>query len=401
MAARIRPNSAKNGANRDHAADGPIPSTAAWPVDDSDIARWTDKYFSHTKAAVEKFGDARVTYALFMRRPVVSAPRLAVDWLKEMARRRDTEFEIDLRYREGKWVGAGEPILYVTGSLRHLSDLETLLLQKLGPCCVAAYNAYAMCADLPRVAFMAMDARHCAGTEMAEMMAYAASVGSAKAQKKVGAVGFIGNATDATAHYFGNEAGLGTMPHAFIGYAGSTLRAAEMFDEAFPDMAMTVLVDYFGKEVTDSLAVSARFPERVAAGTLLVRLDTPGSRYVEDLDPSQSYAVLERHVPDVVRGYRSESELASLVGTGVSAAAVWRLRETLDQNGFENVKIVASSGFGPAKCHIMAEAHAPIDVIGTGSYLPETWSETYATADIVDYDGVARVKIGREFLLKR
>jgi nicotinate phosphoribosyltransferase len=49
----------------------------------------------------------------------------------------------------------------------------------------------------------------------------------------------------------------------------------------------------------------------------------------------------------------------------------------------------------------MAEASAPIDVIGTGSYLPSTWGETYATADIVDYDGVARVKIGREFLLRR
>ena len=92
-----------------------------------------------------------------------------------------------------------------------------------------------MCADLPKVAFLAMDARHCAGTEMAELMAYAASVGSERAKRKVGAVGFVANATDATAHFFGQEGGKGTMPHAFIGYAGSTLRAAEMFDEAFPD----------------------------------------------------------------------------------------------------------------------------------------------------------------------
>ena len=49
----------------------------------------------------------------------------------------------------------------------------------------------------------------------------------------------------------------------------------------------------------------------------------------------------------------------------------------------------------------MAEAHAPIDVIGTGSYLPEQWAETYATADIVEYDGVERVKVGREFLLRK
>ncbi len=86
-----------------------------------------------------------------------------------------------------------------------------------------------MCCALPRVAFLAMDARHCAGAEMAEMMAYAAAVGSAAAQREAGAIGFIGNVTDATAHYFGQARGLGTMPHALIGYAGSTLRAAEMY----------------------------------------------------------------------------------------------------------------------------------------------------------------------------
>jgi nicotinate phosphoribosyltransferase len=49
----------------------------------------------------------------------------------------------------------------------------------------------------------------------------------------------------------------------------------------------------------------------------------------------------------------------------------------------------------------MAEAKAPVDVIGTGSYLPIKWTETYATADVVEYDGVPRVKVGREFLLRR
>jgi nicotinate phosphoribosyltransferase len=374
---------------------------ASWPTGQSEIDAWTDKYFSRTKQAVAKFGDAQVTYALFMRRPVVSAPRLALDWLQAVAAERGTSFEIDLRYKEGKWVGAGEPIAYVTGSFSQLVDLETLLLQKLGPACVAAYNAYSMCSDLPKVAFMAMDARHCAGTSMAEMMAYAASVGSAKARKKVGAIGFIGNATDATAHYFGEEDGKGTMPHAFIGYAGSTLRAAEMFREAFPDIPMTVLVDYFGQEVTDTLAVCKKFPDLVEQGQLSFRLDTPGSRYIEGLDPAASYAVLERHVPEVVRGYRSEAQLSYLVGAGVSAAAIWRMREVLDGEGFKNAKIVASSGFGPAKCHLFAEAQAPVDIIGTGSYLPTTWSETYATADIIEYDGTSRVKLGREFLLRR
>lgn len=366
-----------------------------------DLARLTDSYFLRTKEIVRRFGDRRVTYAIFMRRPVICTPKLMVDFLEAMAADRQTRFDIALNYAEGEWVGAGEPMVYVSGSLYHLVDLETIYLQKLGPACVAAYNAYAMCVDLPKTAFLAMDARHCAGAEMAEMMAYAASVGSAAAKREVGAIGFTGNATDATARFFGNERGRGTMPHALIGYAGSTVRAAEMFYEIFPSETLTVLVDYFGLEVTDSLAVCRRFPDLAAMGRLAIRLDTHGGRYIEELDLTHSYEVLERHAPQAIRGYRTEAELRYLVGTGVTAAAIWHVRQRLDEAGFTKAKIVASSGFTPAKCRMMAVAGAPVDVIGTGSYLPELWTETYATADIVAYDGTPMVKKGREFLLPK
>src|SRR3569623_1582401 len=384
----------------DSGSPQPPKGPAAGPSENN-ISDWTDHYFLKTKATVARFGDATVTYAVFMRRPVVSAPRLALDWLQSVAKERGTEFKVDLIYPEGKWVGAGEPIMYITGSLGQLSDLETILLQKLGPACVSAFNAFTMGADLPNVAFLAMDARHCAGVEMAEIMAYAASVGSARAKRKVGAKGFIGNATAATAHYFGREHALGTMPLALIGYAGSTLRAAEMFSETFPCEPMTVLVDYFGREITDSLTVARRFPGLAAEGKLSVRLDTPGSRFVEGLDPTASYAVLARHVPRVLRGYRSEQELRHLGGAGGSASAMWHMRDARNREGFQRVKIVACSGFDPAKCKVMAESLAPMDVIGTGSYLPQRWTETYATADIIEYDGVKRVKIGREFLFRK
>jgi nicotinate phosphoribosyltransferase len=367
----------------------------------ADIPLWTDTYFKRTKETVAKFGDCQVTYAFFMRRPVVSAPRLAIDWIRGVAKARGIAVTIELNYEESRWVGAGEPIMYVTGSFYHLVDLETIILQKLGPACVAAHSAYAMCSDLPKTAFLAMDARHCAGTEMAELMAYAASVGSARARRKVDAKGFIGNATDATARFFNRETGLGTMPHALIGYAGSTVRAAEMYHETFPGLPLTVLVDYFGREVTDGLEVCRRFPELAAAGDLALRLDTPGGRYLEGLDPPGSYAVLERRAPHAIRGYHDETELRHLIGSGVSAAAVHYVREKLDAAGFPAVKIVASSGFSPAKCRMMAEAKVPVDVVGTGSFLPERWTETYATTDIISYDGVARVKVGREFLLRK
>lgn len=363
-----------------------------------EVARYTDKYFVRTRAVVERFGDCRVTYAVFMRRPVLSTPRLALDWLRRVAADRGAEIEVDLVHAEGAWVGAGEPLMYLHGPFRHLVDLETVFLQRLGPPCVAAYNAYTMCTDLPYAAFLAMDARHCAGAEMAEMMAYAASVGSARAQRETGAKGFIGNATDATAHFFGRTDGLGTMPHALIGYAGSTLRAAEMFHECFPDQDLVVLVDFFGREVTDALEVCRRFPELAAAGRMSVRLDTHGGRFMEGLDVAASYAVLDRRVPHAIRTYRTAEELAWLTGTGVTAAAIYHMREQLDGAGFDQVKIIASSGFGPSKCKLMASVKAPVDVIGTGSYLPERWSETYATADVIAYDGVSRVKVGREFL---
>ena len=367
----------------------------------ADVDRWTDRYFLKTKETVGRFGDQTVTYAVFMRRPVIFTPRLMVGWLKRVAADRGVSVDIELNYEEGDWVGAGEPLAYVTGSFYHLVDLETLYLQKLGASCVAAYNAFTMCSDLPGVSFLAMDARHCAGTEMEELMAYAASVGSNAARRHAHAKGFIGNANDATAHYFGRTHGLGTMPHALIGYAGSTVRAAEMFVETFPGEDLTVLVDYFGREVSDSLEVCRRFPDMAADGRLGVRLDTHGGRFVEGLDPQGSYAVLERHAPVAVRRYRNDTELRYLTGTGVSAAAIFHMRQQLDDAGFRNVRIVASSGFNVDKCRVMADVGAPIDVIGTGSFLPDSWRETYATADIVAYDGEPRVKIGREFLIRR
>lgn len=362
--------------------------------------RLTDSYFNLTKQIVKHNGDAMVTYAVFMRRPVTLAPRLATDWLEEMGKQRGEVFTIDWLHADGAWVGAGEPLFYVTGRMSALVDLETIFLQRLGAACVAAYNAYQMCVELPHVAFLAMDARHCAGSDMADLMAYGASVGSKKAQLKTGAKGFIGCATDATAHFFGNDTGMGTMPHALIGYAGSTLDAAKLFHQQFPEKPLTVLVDYFGKEVDDTLAICHHFTDLAESGNLSIRLDTHGGRFAQGLDTQSSYAVLDRHVPEAIRGYRTEAELKQLMGTGVSAAAIWHIRDVLDNAGFNKVKIVASSGFGPDKCRLFALAKAPVDMIGTGSYLPEKWTETYATADIIQYDGVDRVKLGREFLLR-
>jgi nicotinate phosphoribosyltransferase len=77
-----------------------------------DLAARTDSYFLKTKAIVDRFGDREATYAVFMRRPVVSAPRFAIEFLERMAAQRAARCEIELNRAEAEWVGAGEPILH-------------------------------------------------------------------------------------------------------------------------------------------------------------------------------------------------------------------------------------------------------------------------------------------------
>ena len=114
-----------------------------WPRDlrpnPSQLASVTDTYFLRTKDIVSSFGDTEVTYAIFMRRPVISALNPAIDWLHQIIKERKGSVNIKRCFAEGSDVGAGEPLLYISGSFLLLVDLETALLQKIGATCVAAY----------------------------------------------------------------------------------------------------------------------------------------------------------------------------------------------------------------------------------------------------------------------
>ena len=377
-------------------------------VSAKDISLWTDKYFSKTRQiaeAEEKKLGRRIdaTYAIFIRQPAIFAPAYMLTWLQRVAETNGYKIEVDLMFNEGDRIRAGDPMMFIRGRMAELVELETHYLQKIGPVNIAAYNARSMAKALPDKKFLAMDARHAAGMAMAEMMAYAASVGS-KAAQQDGAIGFIGNATDATAHFFGNKAGLGTMPHALIGMFHDTADAASAYHATFPEEAITVLVDFDGREVTNSIALARQFPALLEQGKLAVRIDTNGARYLEGLDHERSYEVIEASIPEILNVDLDKKQLEYLIGKGVSAAAIWHLKNELVKAGADRMQIVVSSGFNPAKCKLMHMAKAPLDVVGTGSFLPENWPETYATADIVEYNGTAeglieKVKSGRQYLI--
>ncbi len=361
-----------------------------------DIVNNTDKYFSYTKEIVKKYGDKKVVYAVFVRKPAIYACEFAISWLKSL----NLKIEIEENFKEGERVQPGDPLFFLQGDFSSLVELETLLLQKVGLSCLCAWNAYMMASSLKNVSFISMVARHCVNPQMVELAEYGVSVGSNVA-KKEGSKAFIGSSTNKCAYLFGNKEGIGTMPHNLIGYANSTLQASKMYWETFKPKTMTILVDYFGKEVSDSIAVCEYFKDLAQSGNLYLRIDTHGARYLEGLDYNKAHDVLEKYTPQALLKYRDKESIDYMLGMGVSVASIFYFREKINEYGFNNVKIVASSGFNLKKCEIMASLKAPIDVIGTGSVIPQLWTDTYATADVISYDNTLSVKVGREYLLKK
>src|SRR5215210_5326701 len=97
----------------------------------------TDKYFTNTSRIVGANGDSQVTFAVFMRRRVVAALEPAI----RLIRRFVPDVKIRRFYEEGEVVPSESKMLEVTGSMQRLSEVETLLLQKIGFPCVSANNA--------------------------------------------------------------------------------------------------------------------------------------------------------------------------------------------------------------------------------------------------------------------
>ena len=214
----------------------------------------TDKYFTKSREVVERFGDRTVTYGVFLRRGVICAVNPAIELLRQYYPEGAVPLRITRLYEEGAFVPDQKPLFTYTGSFAALLELETLILQRCGVACVSAYNAFKMATSMKKVAFIDMHARHSPGDDLSLLAAYGASVGS-RIAKLSGAVGFVGSSQDITAPFYGQDKGLGTMPHAIIGYAGSTLRAAQMYVETHPEDNLTVLIDYFAQEYTDALEV--------------------------------------------------------------------------------------------------------------------------------------------------
>jgi nicotinate phosphoribosyltransferase len=180
----------------------------------------------------------------------------------------------------------------------------------------------------------------------------------------------IGVTSDAQASWWGGK-GVGTVPHSLIAaYGGNTVLAATKFAEWAPeDLNVTVLVDFENDSVATALEVARALGPRLWG----VRLDT-------------SEALVDRSLWD---------ELGDFRPTGVNERLVRKVREALDHDGFERVKIVASGGFTVEKIREFEERGVPVDSYGVGSSLIRGSNDF--TADVVLTDGRPSAKAGRTY----
>ena len=182
--------------------------------------------------------------------------------------------------------------------------------------------------------------------------------------------GAIGVSTDAQASWWGGR-GFGTVPHALISaYGGNTVLAATKFAEhADPDANIVVLVDFENDSVRTALEVARALGPQLWG----VRLDT-------------SRQLVDRTLWE---------EMGDFDPRGVNERLVWKVREALDADGFERVKIVVSGGFDAERIREFERAGVPVDSYGVGSALIR--GENDFTADVVLTDGRPSAKVGRRF----
>jgi nicotinate phosphoribosyltransferase len=181
--------------------------------------------------------------------------------------------------------------------------------------------------------------------------------------------GAIGVSTEAQASWWGGR-GIGTVPHALISaYNGDTVLAATRFAEHFQDETnIVVLVDFENDSVRTSLDVARALGDRLWG----VRLDT-------------SRTLVDRSLWD---------EMGYFDPRGVNERLVRKVREALDGEGYEDVRIVVSGGFDSERIQEFEARGVPVDSYGVGSALIR--GENDFTGDIVLTDGKPSAKVGRE-----
>ena len=257
---------------------------------------------------------------------------------------------------DGDQVAPWETVLTIEGPYAHFAHLETLYLGALARGTRVATHTKDLVNAAHGKQVLFFGARHDHYlTQISD--GYAALVGGA-----------AGVASDAQGHLFGKD-GAGTIPHAFIAaYNGDTVASAVKFVQHMPDVDLIALVDFDNNCAQTSLQVAHELGHQLKG----VRLDTSSTLIDESIvnEPNPR--------------------------PGVNPILVNKVRTTLDDAGYNDVKIYVSGGMTVQRINEFEAANSPVDAYGVGSSILSNEGRFDFTADIVQVDGNDVSKIGRQ-----
>ncbi|WP_416151527.1 nicotinate phosphoribosyltransferase [Salipaludibacillus sp. HK11] len=320
-------------------------------------------YFLKTRELAEKYKPNNiVTMQFFQKKRAVLCGTDEVIALLETFAANPGELEVH-SLEDGHKIEPFETVMTIKGPYQHFGYLEGVIDGIFARRTSVATNVYEV-----------VKAAKSSGTEkpvifmgdrddhfmMQSGDGYAAYIGGSKAQ-----------ATHAMNEWWGKR-GMGTMPHALIQlFEGDVVEATRAYKETYPNDDLLSLVDYNNDVITDSLKVAREFGEDLVG----VRVDT--SKHLID-------KYFNRH-PEV---------LGTFDPRGVNPKLLFALREALDQEGFQHVKIVASGGFDAKRIQRYERIGAPVDMYGVGGSLLNI--HIGFTGDNVILNGKEQAKTGRK-----
>jgi nicotinate phosphoribosyltransferase len=333
------------------------------PVEKMREGYYADAYFKHARSTLLQDGrHPRVVMQVFQKRDAyLGGMDEAIAILKLCSHDWD-ELTVHALY-DGERAAPWETVMTIEGDYTLFAHLETAYLGVLARRTLITTNVVRVLEAANGKSIIFMPARH-DHHRVQTGDGYAAYI----AGRVVGAP--IGVTTDEQASWWGGR-GIGTVPHSLIAsYGGNTVLAASKFAEWAPDdINITVLVDFENNSVQTALDVARTLGPKLWG----VRLDT-------------SEMLVDRSLWE---------ELGDFKPTGVNERLVRKVRDALDNDGFEHVKIVVSGGFTIEKIEEFEEKGVPVDAYGVGSSLIRGSNDF--TADIVLTDGRPSAKVGRRY----
>jgi nicotinate phosphoribosyltransferase len=335
------------------------PAILHLPIEKMREGYYSDVYFNRAREILEKDGyHPRVRMQVFQRsRAVLCGIDEAIAILKLCSGRRGPDGEwqdgwdslvVHALY-DGDAIEPFETVMTIEGDYALFAHLETAYLGVLARRTRIATNARAIvdaAAGKDVLFFPARFDHHLVQTGDG----YAAYISGA-----------LGVSTDANAEWWGSR-GMGTVPHALIAaYGGDTVLATRKFAQYIdPSVNVIALVDFENDCVRTSIECARALGDRLWG----VRLDTSGTLVDKSVIP----------------------QMGTFNPTGVNERLVRNVRESLDAEGFESVRIVVSGGFDAERIRRFEETRVPVDAYAVGSAFFKGQGNFDFTADIVGID---------------